>query len=161
MLYKATSMRTLASTLLAFALASVSLAACNGTGRVTRPSTSPVQLSKAEPPETCQLVGTVSGTGWGVEEAYSELRSQARRKQANYVVLDGIANGVFGRAFRCPVTAPAASGAPAAASAAAPACEPECSPGFACVRGTCVSACNPPCEKGQRCDADRTCHAAP
>ncbi|MDB4936363.1 MAG: hypothetical protein JWP87_3335 [Labilithrix sp.] len=136
--------------------------ACNGTGRVSRQPLTPVQLSKAEPPSNCEMVGTVAGGGWSVDEAYSELRSQARRKHANYVVLDGIANGVFGRAFRCPVEAPAtAATAAPAPRAAGPACEPECSPGFTCVRGACVSACNPPCEKGQRCDADRACHAAP
>jgi len=38
------------------------------------------------------------------------------------------------------------------------ACEPSCSPGFVCSRGTCVSACNPVCEQGQRCGEDRMCH---
>lgn len=124
----------------------------------------PVQISKAEPPPGCQLAGGVRGTGWSVDEAYSELRQEAREKRANYVVLDGVAGGVFGRAFRCPGAtgaSPAAPAAPptAAASSPAPACEPECSPGYVCVRGACVSACNPPCGAGQRCGADRTCHA--
>jgi hypothetical protein len=50
--------------------------------------------------------------------------------------------------------------APAPASSApAGACEPDCSPGYTCLRGTCVSSCNPPCAAGQRCGADRICHA--
>lgn len=150
-------MRDLGRALVVFGV--VGLAACNGTGTVTRRPLTPVQLSKAEPPESCQMIGAVTGGGWSVDEAYSELRSQARRKNANYVVLDGIANGVFGRAYRCPVAAPATAAAPP--QAAAGACAPECSPGFTCLGGTCVSACNPPCEKGQRCEADRACHAAP
>jgi hypothetical protein len=142
-----------------FVFASI-LSACNGTGKVSKQPLTPVQMSKAEPPESCQLVGTVTGSGWSVDDAYSEMRSQARRKHANYVVLDGIANGIFGRAYRCPVAAPAPASAPAAAGASG-GCEPECSPGFTCLRGACVSACNPPCEKGQRCEADRACHAVP
>jgi hypothetical protein len=46
-----------------------------------------------------------------------------------------------------------------AATAAAPICEPDCSPGYTCLRGTCVSACNPLCGGGERCGADRICHA--
>jgi hypothetical protein len=38
------------------------------------------------------------------------------------------------------------------------ACEPECSPGYTCLRGTCVSACNPACAAGERCGVDRICH---
>ncbi len=41
----------------------------------------------------------------------------------------------------------------------APICEPDCSPGYTCLRGTCVSACNPLCASGERCGADRVCHA--
>ncbi|MEZ4406077.1 MAG: hypothetical protein R3A52_06350 [Polyangiales bacterium] len=31
-------------------------------------------------------------------------------------------------------------------------CTPACRTGFACVNGACVSACNPPCGSGERCD---------
>jgi hypothetical protein len=37
-------------------------------------------------------------------------------------------------------------------------CEPDCSPGYTCLRGTCVSACNPLCGENERCGADRLCH---
>ncbi len=37
-------------------------------------------------------------------------------------------------------------------------CEPDCSPGYTCLRGKCVSACNPLCQAGERCGADRICH---
>jgi hypothetical protein len=54
---------------------------------------------------------------------------------------------------------------PPAPVPAAPAlvCEPDCSPGYVCLRGTCVSACNPLCAENERCGADRSCHprAAP
>lgn len=42
---------------------------------------------------------------------------------------------------------------------AAPGCEPACRPGFACSRGMCVSACNPPCGAGETCTADLRCVA--
>jgi hypothetical protein len=48
-------------------------------------------------------------------------------------------------------TAPVAPAKPAT-------CEPECSPGYTCLRGTCVSACNPACGAGERCGVDRICH---
>jgi len=38
-----------------------------------------------------------------------------------------------------------------------PSCEPACRDGFACVRGTCVSACNPACGAGETCTADARC----
>lgn len=50
------------------------------------------------------------------------------------------------------------SAPPTAAPPSTPVCEPECSPGYTCLRGVCVSACNPPCPFGQRCGADRVCH---
>lgn len=36
-------------------------------------------------------------------------------------------------------------------------CEPACRDGFACVRGACVSACNPACAAGERCTSDARC----
>lgn len=38
---------------------------------------------------------------------------------------------------------------------------PECRSGFVCMEGQCVSACNPPCDAGQMCTADRMCVANP
>ena len=39
-------------------------------------------------------------------------------------------------------------------------CEPACRDGFACVRGACVSACNPACAAGERCTSDARCVSA-
>lgn len=36
-------------------------------------------------------------------------------------------------------------------TATAPSCVPECRAGFTCVSGSCVSACNPPCGRNERC----------
>jgi hypothetical protein len=115
-----------------------------------------VQLSKAEPPPGCVALGTVAAGGWTVDDAYSGLKKKAAERGGNYVVLDGIGNGIFGRVFQCPIALAARPAAPAAAAASA--CVPDCSPGYVCARSACVSACNPPCDQGQRCDADRTCH---
>ncbi len=38
-------------------------------------------------------------------------------------------------------------------------CIPACRPGFACVDGQCVSACNPPCAAGLECTPDLRCVA--
>lgn len=43
------------------------------------------------------------------------------------------------------------------ATSPAPPCEPACRPGFVCLRGTCVSACNPACAMGERCTSAGTC----
>lgn len=132
-----------------------------------------VQVSKAEPPPYCIPVGAVIAGGYGPEDAYGGLRKRAADAGGNYVVMDGLApGGIFGRAFRCPVgpapvpvmanapASPPPHAGPAAAPPAAASCEPECSPGYLCLKGACVSACNPPCASGQRCEADRLCHAA-
>jgi hypothetical protein len=47
---------------------------------------------------------------------------------------------------------------PPAPPAPAGVCEPDCSPGYTCLRGKCVSACNPTCGDNERCGADRICH---
>jgi hypothetical protein len=36
-------------------------------------------------------------------------------------------------------------------------CTPACRPGYACVQGECVSACNPPCGAGEVCTASLQC----
>ncbi len=115
------------------------------------------------------------------ETAMLDLRQKAVMGGGNYLAIDSIAaprdgdyNPTFvvrARLFACvgPVVIasawPAASAsAPPPAASAAPAsppprvCEPECSPGYTCLRGTCVSACNPACVSGERCGADRVCH---
>jgi hypothetical protein len=57
--------------------------------------------------------------------------------------------------------APAAT-EPSAASTPPPAeCLPSCRAGYVCLNGTCVSACNPPCGAGQRCEGTGQCVAEP
>jgi hypothetical protein len=54
----------------------------------------------------------------------------------------------------------ASNSADEASVSAAPgelACAPECRPGFVCVEGKCVSACNPPCPDGYSCNTDLQC----
>lgn len=36
-------------------------------------------------------------------------------------------------------------------------CVPPCSPGYLCLDGTCVEACNPKCQPSERCTAERIC----
>lgn len=45
------------------------------------------------------------------------------------------------------------------APAPAAVCVPDCRPGFTCIDGQCVSACNPPCGTGTHCDASAMCVA--
>lgn len=42
-------------------------------------------------------------------------------------------------------------------SATEAACVPACRAGFTCVHGSCISACNPPCAKGESCSAEGKC----
>jgi hypothetical protein len=37
-------------------------------------------------------------------------------------------------------------------------CIPSCRSGFICVKGACVSRCNPPCGEGETCDEEGECH---
>jgi hypothetical protein len=133
------------------------LSACAASTSEARPTSAKqgvkpgdVQVSKAEPPATCQLKGTIDGGGLFVytyDQQVRKLQERAAERGANYVVMDAVqrAGEIGARAFYC--TAPAE------------ACAPDCSPGFTCVSGTCVSTCNPPCADGQRCGADRSCHS--
>lgn len=50
---------------------------------------------------------------------------------------------------------------PVAEAAPPPECIPDCSPGYTCVNGECISACNPPCGPGQVCSAERICTSPP
>lgn len=43
--------------------------------------------------------------------------------------------------------------------ASQPACLPTCRAGFTCIAGSCVSACNPPCDAGEFCTKDGECRA--
>jgi hypothetical protein len=123
--------------------------------------------------------------GLHYEKAVNELRRQAVLGGGNYLFIDHVAPPrdtdympayiVKARLFACPAVIPVApptvaaspvpsppnlsAPAPSASSATALACEPDCSPGYTCLRGKCVSACNPLCAAGERCGADRICHA--
>jgi hypothetical protein len=115
------------------------------------------------------------------ETAMLDLRKKAVLGGGNYLVMDAIEPPretdytptfvVRARLFACNVggaaaaSSPPAAGPLAAPAAAAPspkpvspACEPDCSPGYTCLRGACVSACNPLCSAGEKCGADRVCH---
>jgi hypothetical protein len=128
-----------------------------------------VRVTKAEPPTGCTMLGSVTaGMAFSYENAIDSLRIKTAELGGDWLTLD---YPTAGRAFWCPpavvdaydaarsVTAPAAP--PPAAPATSPAysllCEPECSPGYTCVRGQCVEACNPRCVAPQRCGVDRLC----
>jgi hypothetical protein len=137
-------------------------------------------VGKAEPPSSCRLLGAqqsmdpkvyapFASFGANSDDALEALREKAVERGANYVVLDFVAGpSAQGRLFACPsdalatLSGPGGGAAPPAAMApaspASPACKPDCSPGYACVDGSCVSACNPPCAAGKTCGADRICH---
>ncbi|MFO0568216.1 MAG: hypothetical protein U0263_21325 [Polyangiaceae bacterium] len=40
-------------------------------------------------------------------------------------------------------------------------CQPACRKGYVCVKGACVSACNPPCAAGERCTEKGECISDP
>ena len=160
-------------------------AACGGSARYKErqaalakaPAPAALQGSKQEAPKTCTALGAVDGRdpkmyapfasmGANSEGAMENLREKALERGANYVVLDGVFGPIAnGRIYHCPPEALAGDGAaappggppPAGAPASKP-CKPDCSPGYACVDGTCVSACNPACAAGQQCGVDRVCH---
>ncbi len=140
--------------------------------------------SKVEPPKACRALGSLEGKdtdrwaagGLSYEAALLDLRRKAVNGGGNRLVVDEVISPratdylpaflIQARLFSCPVAgaavasasvAPAASAAPAQARA----CEPDCSPGYTCLRGACVSACNPLCGAGERCGADRICRADP
>jgi len=52
---------------------------------------------------------------------------------------------------------PAATEAPAGKAPAEKTCLPACRTGYVCIEGDCVSACNPPCDKGERCTTKGEC----
>jgi hypothetical protein len=141
-----------------------------------------------ESPQGCRLLGPLEGRdndrwvpgGPRYETAMLDLRKKAVLGGGNFVAVDSITppgdsdyNPTFvvkARLFACsgpvhiasasPVTSatPPRAAPPPAAPTPPRLCEPDCSPGYTCVRGTCVSACNPACTSGERCGADRICH---
>ncbi|MEP7120883.1 MAG: hypothetical protein ABJE95_08240 [Byssovorax sp.] len=138
--------------------------------------------SKIEPPEACRALGPLEGKdtdrwaagGLSYEAALIDLRRKAVNGGGNRLVVDEVALPRAGdylpafviqaRLFACPAVgsgAASASVVPAANAATppAPSCEPDCSPGYTCLRGACVSACNPLCSSGERCGVDRICRA--
>lgn len=44
-----------------------------------------------------------------------------------------------------------------AATTAPKECVPPCSPGYLCLEGICIEACNPRCQPSERCTAERIC----
>lgn len=144
--------------------------------------------STGAPPAGCRLLAALEGKdtdhwapgGPHYERAVVELRRQAVIGGGNYLFIDNVAPPrdtdylpayiVKARLFACPAGGPPPlPPATAVASVPGPAhpeppsqpavCEPDCSPGYTCLRGKCVSACNPLCAAGERCGVDRICHA--
>ena len=147
-----------------------------------------VELATVEPPPTCGFVSPIKGSTLvgDIADANGDAVRNAVMTGGNYVVIDVLERPVIagvggyvvrGRLFNCPRPA-----APAAQPARAPVqiasvgpqnvaqasdavvlpkaiCEPDCSPGFTCLHGACVTACNPGCASGEQCGGDRTCHA--
>jgi hypothetical protein len=127
-------------------------------------------VSNQEPGPGCEFLSVVTASEGDESDPYQGLRERALALRGNYLVPDAsrasrltwgyrVAYEARGRVFRCAAIPAVVRVAPAPIPAI-PTCEPECSPGFTCVRGTCVSACNPPCSSDQRCLADRLCHSA-
>lgn len=124
-----------------------------------------VRVTKNEPPPGCKELGSVTaGMVFSYDGALASLRQKTAELGGDWLTLD---MPTVGRVFFCPpdvVNAydaarnPNAPPPPAAAAPYSILCEPDCSPGFACVRGQCVEACNPKCVLPARCGADRICH---
>lgn len=171
--------RALASAVLAVASAAVAVSGCGATVEPARLAA--VQIASAEaPPHGCRELGPIEGKdsdrwvpgGPRYETAMLDLRRRAVRGGGNAVVLDSVEaprDGdymptyvVRARLFVCGTGAPPEARAadapgPALRPAAPLVCEPDCSPGYTCLRGACVSACNPVCPASERCGADRVC----
>jgi hypothetical protein len=145
-----------------------------------------VSVDKSEPPPTCGYLGPIKGGSMvgDLGDAHGDIVRKAVLRGGNYVSIDllerpmvaGVGGyTLHGRLFTCPkksaepaqppaqttkFEAPRPMDAPVTIQAPKVACEPDCSPGFACVHGACVTACNPVCGNGAQCGADRTCHVA-
>jgi len=132
-------------------------------------------VNQATPPPSCRPLGLIDGKdadrwspgGMTYERALLDLRRKAVEGGGNHVVIDATAPPretdylpafvIHGRLFTCPGAAVPARSAPVG-EAPPRVCEPDCSPGYTCLRGSCVSACNPLCSAGERCGQDRICH---
>jgi hypothetical protein len=137
--------------------------------RPTKEAPAPVTVEDRAPPSVCQAMAFIESDTPAMgkepyERAAEALRREARKRGGNYVHMQWMGQLsvykviVRGRLYSCP--ADALKQAPSLATAAvanSSVCEPDCSPGYTCLRGTCVSACNPPCAAGERCGSDRTC----
>jgi hypothetical protein len=133
----------------------LTLIACGAPTVEERRRAAEIPSAHEEPSSLCLLYGYSQGAPEATDAAALEnLKLEAVRRDANFVVPEGFtrSNGrvsAGGRIYRCPDSAFRAK--PAAA------CVPDCSPGYVCIDRKCISACNPPCERGQRCGADRIC----
>lgn len=83
------------------------LSACSS--RSIKPDPNGVKVSREEPSEKCQEIGTISGTtifAQGTQDqALDDLKREAANKGANYVVVkqfSGSGTTVTGVAFECP-----------------------------------------------------------
>jgi hypothetical protein len=92
------------------------------------------------------------------ERAYKSLQRNAADRGANWVALDSA--NLTGLGFFCSKEVLAAYDAARRVTPASTAvvCAPDCSPGYTCLNGQCVEACNPKCVSPERCGADRSCH---
>jgi hypothetical protein len=177
-------MRTLLFTVLAVA----TLPACAAVRRpmVDARAAAQVELATTEPPPSCGYVSPIKGSTLvgDIADANGDAVRNAVMTGGNYVVIDVLERPVIagvggyvvrGRLFNCPrPAAPQPARAPVQIASVAPQnaaqasdavvlpkaiCEPDCSPGFTCLHGACVTACNPGCASGEQCGGDRSCHA--
>jgi hypothetical protein len=141
----------------------LALIGCGAPNAEERQLAAAVPSSKDEPSSQCLLYGYSQGSDASSEEgALENLKVEALRRDANFVVLDSLTRrggkvSAAGRVYVCPESALRAPPKPAPTPLV---CVPDCSPGYVCIDGKCISACNPPCEAGQRCGPDRICHRA-
>lgn len=132
----------------------------------------PVQISRSEPGPECAMRGLIEGEsrgGWfavpSYDAALGAMKLRAARAGMNLLVVDAVRQlgaqvlTLNGRGFTCQGgVVGGIVGGEAPPPAAGPACVPDCSPGYTCVGGKCISACNPPCAAKQHCGEDRLCH---
>jgi hypothetical protein len=124
-----------------------------------------VVVGDQDPGPNCSFIGDVAAPESDSRDPNENLRARALEMGGNYLVPSisrpsGLTWGyrvkyeARGRVFRC-ASAPriVVSDTPSAVHN----CEPICSPGYTCLRGICVSACNPACADNEQCDADRIC----
>jgi hypothetical protein len=176
-------------TLLFTGLLVATLPACAAVRRpmVDARAAAQVEIAQTEPPPGCGYLGPIKGSTLvgDMGDAHGDAVRNAVMSGGNYVVVDVMERPVVprvggyvvrGRLFSCPrPNAPEASRAPVQVASVGPhntaqasdaivlpkaICEPDCSPGFTCLHGACVTACNPGCASGEQCGGDRTCHAS-